>query len=54
MKINLGSNNKRIEGFINVDALRLPNVDWHCDITKTPWLLEGKEDGRLAHQCGIL
>lgn len=37
IKLNIGSHNKRIEGYTNVDVLDLPNVDYICDISKTPW-----------------
>jgi len=37
IKLNIGSNNKRIDGFINVDALELPDVDVVLDITKVPY-----------------
>jgi len=36
-KLNIGSHNKKLKGYINVDALDLPNVDVVCDLTKTPW-----------------
>lgn len=37
MKLNIGSHNKRVEGFVNVDALELENVDILADVTQTPW-----------------
>ena len=37
MKINLGSNNKRVDGYINVDALDLENVDVVHDLTIFPY-----------------
>lgn len=37
MKLNLGSGNKRIEGFTNVDILSLENVDVVFDLSTTPW-----------------
>jgi len=40
MKLNLGSHSKIVEGYTNVDALDLPNVDYICDITRTPWIFQ--------------
>ncbi|MFH2018558.1 MAG: methyltransferase domain-containing protein [bacterium] len=37
MKLNFGSNNKKIEGFLNVDALPLENVDVVCDFNEAPY-----------------
>lgn len=37
MKINIGSNRKKVEGFTNVDILDLPEVDVKHDVTKIPW-----------------
>lgn len=37
MKLNLGSHNKRIEGYTNIDVLELPNVDIVHDLTVFPW-----------------
>jgi predicted SAM-dependent methyltransferase len=37
MKLNLGSHNKRINGYRNVDVLNLPNVDDVVDLSKFPW-----------------
>lgn len=37
MKLNIGSHNKRIEGYLNVDVLDLENVDIVWDITKIHW-----------------
>jgi len=37
IKLNIGSHNKRVKGFYNVDALELEQVDYVCDITETPW-----------------
>lgn len=40
MKLNLGSHNKRVEGYTNVDVLDLPNVDIKHDLTSFPWPFE--------------
>lgn len=40
LKINCGSHNKKIDGYINIDALDLPNVDICHDLTKIPWPFE--------------
>ena len=40
LKLNLGSHNKRIEGFTNVDVLDLPNVDIRHDLTEFPYPFE--------------
>jgi len=37
MKLNLGSHNKRIKGYKNVDGLPLPNVDIIHDLTCYPY-----------------
>jgi predicted SAM-dependent methyltransferase len=41
MKLNIGSHNVRVDGFLNVDILDLPGVDIVCDITKIPWTVKG-------------
>lgn len=43
IKFNVGSHNKRIEGYVNIDALNLENVDYICDITQTPWNVLNKK-----------
>jgi hypothetical protein len=40
MKINLGSHNKRIAGYTNIDAQQLPNVDIVHDLTIAPWPID--------------
>jgi SAM-dependent methyltransferase len=40
LKLNLGSNNKRREGFTNIDILDCPNVDIRHDLTSFPWPVE--------------
>lgn len=40
MRLNLGSHDKRIENYVNVDALNLPNVDINHDLTKFPYPFE--------------
>lgn len=40
MKLNLGSHNKRIDGYTNIDILDLPEVDIKHDLTKLPWPFE--------------
>lgn len=37
MKLNIGSHNKRIEGFVNLDILPLPDVDIVFDATVVPY-----------------
>jgi len=37
IKINIGSHNKKIEGFLNMDIMPLENVDIIQDITKPPY-----------------
>lgn len=37
LKLNLGSHNKRVEGYKNVDALKLDNVDIVHDLTVFPY-----------------
>lgn len=37
IKLNIGSHSKRVEGYVNVDALDLPNVDIIHNVTKFPW-----------------
>lgn len=37
MKLNLGSNSKKENGYLNVDALKLPNVDFVHDLTSFPY-----------------
>lgn len=43
MKLNIGSHNVKLEGFLNVDILELPGVDIVSDITKTPWIFMAKD-----------
>ena len=41
IKLNIGSHNKIIgDSWINLDALKLPNVDLYCDINKQPFIFE--------------
>ena len=40
MRLNLGSHNKTIEGYVNVDALHLDNVDITHDLTEFPYPFE--------------
>ena len=53
MKLNLGSNTKQIEGFINVDALPFPEVDEVWDLTKIPYPFaeEFSVDEILSVEC---
>jgi len=41
LKLNLGSHNKIMEGFVNVDCLDLEKVDVVHDLTETPYPFEG-------------
>lgn len=34
MKLNIGGGNTKMNGYLNVDILKLPNVDIVCDVTK--------------------
>lgn len=43
MKLNIGSHNVRVEGFLNVDIEYFGDVDYVCDITETPWKFEPTE-----------
>lgn len=48
IKINLGSNDKNIgEGYINIDALDLPNVDALADLNNIPFSLKIKRKERF-------
>jgi len=40
MKLNLGSNSKRVDGYINVDIQKVDNVDIVSDLTEIPWEFE--------------
>jgi predicted SAM-dependent methyltransferase len=53
MKINLGSHNKRIEGFVNVDGLDLPNVDVIHDLTLFPYPFEDNSAEEI-YICEVL
>lgn len=37
INLNIGSNNKRIEGYVNMDGLELEQVDCVCDLSVTPY-----------------
>lgn len=50
MRLNLGSHNKRIEGFTNVDVLDLPNVDYICDITDTPFIFKETNNAKYENK----
>lgn len=51
MKLNIGSNNKLIgNDYTNVDVLNLPNVDYICDLTKTPWIFTETINAKLDHK----
>jgi SAM-dependent methyltransferase len=52
MKLNIGSNNKIVEGFINLDILDLPNVDAFCELGQTPYVFRIKPD-RVSKFGGI-
>lgn len=47
MKLNLGSNSKQIEGFANVDALMVQNVDFLCDLSEPPYEFEDVKTGEI-------
>lgn len=51
MRLNIGSHNVRLEGFLNVDILPLENVHIVMDITKIPWTAK-KEDGQYPKETG--
>lgn len=40
MKLNIGSHNIRLEGFLNVDFFALDQVDFCGDITEVPWVFQ--------------
>jgi ubiquinone/menaquinone biosynthesis C-methylase UbiE len=51
MMLNLGSHNKRIDGYTNVDVLDLPNVDIVHDLNSFPWPFEmSSVDGILMQE----
>lgn len=51
MRLNLGSHNKRFEGFTNVDIQPLEGVDIIHDLTQFPWPFEtGSIDKILAQE----
>lgn len=51
MRLNIGSHNIKLEGFLNVDILPLENVDIICDITRTPWYFsDNNETNRVLLQ----
>lgn len=41
-KLNIGSHNKKLKGYVNVDALDLPNVDIVHDLTEYPYPFESE------------
>jgi len=52
MKLNLGSHNKKMEGFVNVDALDLGNVDVLHDLTILPYPFEdGSAEEIYSCEC---
>lgn len=51
MKLNIGSHNVRVDGFLNVDILPLENVHIVMDITEIPWTAK-KEDGHYPKGTG--
>lgn len=51
-KLNLGSHNKKVEGFINVDVLPLENVDVVWNLTEFPYPWEADSvDEILMMEC---
>ena len=51
MKLNLGSHNKVVKGFLNVDVLKLEGVDIQHDLTKFPYPFETESiDGILMEE----
>ncbi|HBX15884.1 MAG: hypothetical protein UV20_C0009G0040 [Candidatus Magasanikbacteria bacterium GW2011_GWA2_42_32] len=52
MKLNIGSHNKRIDGYLNVDALDLPNVDIRHYLNLFPYPFEDNlTDEILMMEC---
>ncbi len=51
MKLNLGSGNVRYEGFVNVDRVKLKNVDIAHDLNKLPYPFKSSsaEEIRMFH-----
>lgn len=43
-KLNIGSHNVKVDGFLNLDILELPDVDIVCDITRVPWAFRQRTD----------
>ncbi len=44
MKLNIGSNNIKIEGYLNLDGLDLENVDATCSLNIAPYELKIREE----------
>jgi predicted SAM-dependent methyltransferase len=49
MKLNLGSNETRIEGYINIDLVEHPNVDVVADVRKLPYENESVDEITNSH-----
>lgn len=41
LRLDLGCGSRKREGFLGVDRIRMPGVDFVCDLTQTPWVLTG-------------
>lgn len=50
MKLNIGSGNKRIDGFMNMDVQTLPNVDIVHDLTQIPYPIESNTVEEIVSQ----
>jgi len=40
LRIDIGCGKNKKAGFVGIDSLALPGVDFYCDIRKAPWTLE--------------
>ena len=49
MKLNLGSNTKRYDGFLNVDIRAIPGVDLVDDVTKLAGIEDWSVEAIVAH-----
>lgn len=50
LKLNIGSHSKRIEGYTNVDALQLENVDVQHNLIQAPWPFDNNSVDEILAQ----
>ena len=43
LKLNLGCANNILEGYVNLDAVKLPGVDIVQDLNKHPWKIKDNQ-----------